>query len=65
VTRTSDFSLRSFYAAQKQMAELAFSLLRMQAGAPAGEWVDEHFRTEYQEVRERDRSAMMLRRARR
>jgi hypothetical protein len=56
VTRTADFSLRNSYAAQKQMAGLAFTLVRMQADTPAGEWVDEHFRTEYQEVRERARS---------
>jgi hypothetical protein len=57
VTRTADFSLRNSYAAQKQMTELAFTLLRMQAATPAGEWVDEHFSREYQEVRERARSA--------
>ena len=56
MTRTADFSLRNSYAAQKQMAELAFSLVRMQADTPAGEWVDEYFRTEYQEVVERARS---------
>ncbi len=56
MTRTTDFSLRNSYAAQRQMAELAFALVRMQADTPAGEWVDEHFRTEYQEVRERARS---------
>ena len=56
MTRTADFSLRNSYAAQKQMAELGFSLLRMQADTPAGEWVDEHFGREYQEVRERARS---------
>jgi hypothetical protein len=56
VTRTAHFSLRNSYAAQKQMSELGFTLLRMQADTPAGEWVDEHFRTEYQEVRERARS---------
>src|SRR6478672_3605986 len=56
VTRTADFSLRNSYAAQKQMAELAFSLVRMQADTPAGEWVDQHFPTEYRDVRERARS---------
>ena len=56
MTRTADFSLRNSYAAQKQMAELAFSLVRMQADTPAGEWVDERFRTEYREVLERVRS---------
>ncbi len=56
VTRTAHFPLRNSYAAQKQMSELAFTLLRMQADTPAGEWVDEHFRTEYQEVRARTRS---------
>jgi hypothetical protein len=56
MTRTADFSLRNSYAAQKQMAELAFSLLRMQADTPAGEWVDEHFRTGYREIWERARS---------
>ncbi|WP_137161205.1 hypothetical protein [Blastococcus sp. CCUG 61487] len=53
MTRTADLSLRNSYAAQKQMAELAFSLLRMQADTPAGVWVDEHFRTEYREIWER------------
>jgi hypothetical protein len=56
MTRTTDFSLRNSYAAQRQMAELAFSLVRMQADTPAGEWVDEHFRAEYREVWERARS---------
>ena len=56
MTRTADSSLRNSYAAQKQMAELAFALLRIQADTPAGEWVDEHFRTEYQDVWERARS---------
>ena len=56
MTRTPDFSLRTSYAAQKQMTELAFSLLRLQAATPAGEWVDEHFRAEYQEVWARARS---------
>ena len=56
VTRTADFPLRDSYAAQRQMAELAFSLVRMQADTPAGEWVDERFRTEYREVWERARS---------
>jgi hypothetical protein len=56
VTRTADFPLRTSYAAQKQMAELAFDLLQLQAVTPAGEWVDEHFRTEYQKVWERARS---------
>ena len=56
MTRTADFSLRNSYAAQKQMAELAFSLLRMEADTPAGEWVDEHFRNEYREVWQRVRT---------
>lgn len=37
MARTADFPLRSSYAAQKQMAQLAFTLLRMQAATPAGE----------------------------
>jgi hypothetical protein len=56
VTRTADFPLRTSYAAQKEMAELAFALIRMQAATPAGEWVDERFGDEYREVRERARS---------
>jgi hypothetical protein len=56
VTRTADFSLRNSYAAQRQMAQLAFTLLRMQAVTPAGEWVDERFSGEYREVWERARS---------
>jgi len=56
VTRTGDFSLRNSYAAQKQMADLAFSLVRMQADTPAGDWVDEHFPNEYREVRQRART---------
>jgi len=56
VTRTSDFPLRTSDAAQEQMAEPAFSLLRLQAETPAGAWVDQHFRTEYQAVWERARS---------
>jgi hypothetical protein len=56
VTRTPAFPLRTSYAAQKQMAELAFSLLRLQADTPAGAWVDQHFPTEYQGVWERARS---------
>ena len=50
MTRTADFSLRNSYAAQKQMAELAFSLLRMKADTPPASG------SEYQEVRERARS---------
>jgi hypothetical protein len=50
------FPLRTSYAAQKQMAELAFALLRIQAATPAGEWVDERFSREYREVWERARS---------
>jgi hypothetical protein len=38
------------------MAELAFTLLRVQADTPAGEWVDGRFGTEYQGVWERARS---------
>ena len=56
MTRIADFSFRSSYAAQKQMAELAFALLRIQADTPAGEWVDERFRREYEDVRERARA---------
>ena len=56
MTRTDSFPLRNSYAAQKQMAELAFSLLRMQALTPAGEWVDERFPTEYRELWERTAS---------
>jgi hypothetical protein len=56
VTRTADFSLRNSYAAQKQMAQLAFALLRMQAATPGGEWVDDRFGGEYREVWERARS---------
>jgi hypothetical protein len=56
VTRTADFSLRNSYAAQKQMAELGFTLLRMQAETSAGEWVDERFGDEYRKVWERARS---------
>lgn len=50
------FPLRTSYAAQKQMAELAFALLRIQAATPAGEWVDERFGGEYRQVWERARS---------
>jgi hypothetical protein len=53
---TTDLSFRKSYAAQKQLAELAFALLRVQAATPAGEWVDERFGDEYREVRERARS---------
>jgi hypothetical protein len=56
VTRTADFPLRTSYAAQKQMAQLAFDLLRLQAITPAGEWVDERFGHEYRAVWERARS---------
>ena len=56
MTRTGEFSLRNSYAAQKQMTDLAFSLVRMQADTPAGEWVDEHFRNEYREVWQRVRT---------
>ena len=56
MTRIADFSFRNSYAAQKQMAELGFALLRIQADTPAGEWVDERFRREYQDVWERARS---------
>lgn len=56
MTRTADFPLRSSYAAQKQMAQLAFALLRLQAATPAGEWVDERFGDEYREARERARA---------
>ena len=56
MTRTADFSLRNSYAAQKQMAQLGFALLRMQADTPAGEWVDERFGAEYREVWKRARS---------
>jgi hypothetical protein len=53
---TADFPLRTSYGAQKQMAELAFDLLRLQAATPAGEWVDERFGAEYRQVWERARS---------
>jgi hypothetical protein len=56
VTRTAHFPLKNSYAAQKQMSEVAFTLLRIQANTPAGEWVDEHFGKEYQEVWERARA---------
>ena len=56
MTRTADFPLRNSYAAQKQMAQLAFALLQLQAATPAGEWVDEHSGDEYREVWERTRS---------
>ena len=56
MTRTADFPLRNSYAAQKQMAQLAFALLRLQAATPAGEWVDERFGNEYREVWERARA---------
>ena len=56
MTRTTDFPLRSSYAAQKQMAQLAFTLLRLQAATPAERWVDEQFGEEYREVWERARS---------
>ena len=56
MTSIGDFSLRTSYAAQKQMAELAFALLRIQAATPADEWVDEHFGAEYREIWERARS---------
>jgi hypothetical protein len=56
VTRTAAFPLRTSYAAQKQMSEVAFDLLRMQAATPAGEWVDEHFGSEYRAAWERARS---------
>lgn len=53
MTDIGEFSFRTSYAAQKDMAELAFALLRMQAATPAGERVDEHFSREYRNVRER------------
>jgi hypothetical protein len=56
VTRTADLSFRNSYAAQKQMAQMAFTLLGMQATTPAGEWVDERFGGEYREIWERARS---------
>jgi hypothetical protein len=56
MTSIGDFPLRTSYAAQKQMAELAFALLRIQAATPADEWVDEHFSGEYREIWERARS---------
>jgi glycine/serine hydroxymethyltransferase len=56
MTGSGDFSFRTSYAAQKQMAELAFALVRMQADTPAGEWVDEHFGNEYRQIWERARS---------
>jgi hypothetical protein len=56
VTWTADFPLRNSYAAQKQMAQMAFALLLLQAATPAGEWVDERFGDEYREVWEDARS---------
>ena len=56
MTRTADFPLRTSYAAQRQMTQLAFALLQLQAQTPAGEWVDERFGGEYREVWERARS---------
>ena len=56
MTTIGEFSLKTSYAAQKQMAELAFALLQVQAATPAGEWVDERFGGEYREVWERARS---------
>lgn len=56
MTRTAESPFRTSYAAQKQMAALAFDLLRMQAATPAGEWVDEHFDGEYREILEQARS---------
>ena len=53
---TAEFPLRTSYGAQKQMAQLAFDLLRMQAATPAGEWVDQRFENEYREVWVRARS---------
>jgi len=53
---TTEFPLKTSYAAQKQLAQLAFDLLRMQAATPAGEWIDEHCGDEYREVWQRARS---------
>lgn len=53
MTNIGEFPLRTSYAAQ--MAELAFALLQIQAATPAGEWVDERFDGEYQEVWQRAR----------
>jgi hypothetical protein len=47
---SDDFAFRTSYAGQKQMAELALSLLTMRADTPAGEWVDDHFGTDYEKV---------------
>lgn len=55
MVRAAEFPLRTSYAAQRQMAQLAFDLLRVQAATPAGEWVDEHFGDEYHDVWERAR----------
>jgi hypothetical protein len=55
MTSIGDFPLRTSYAAQKLMAEMAFALLQIQAATPAGEWVDERFGGEYREVWERGR----------
>jgi hypothetical protein len=43
-------------AAQKQMAEHAFSLLTLRPDTPPGEWVDEHRDPRYAAVREQARA---------
>lgn len=53
---TSDVQFRNSFAAQKQMTELAFSLVTMRANTPAGKWVDDSFGSSYQEVWARARS---------
>ena len=50
------FRFRHSFSAQKQMADIAFSLLRLRAETPAGEWVDEHFAGSYERAWDRARS---------
>jgi hypothetical protein len=50
------FAFRNSYAAQKEMAELAFSLLTLRADTPPGSWVDDHDGDSYRAVREKARA---------
>ena len=50
------FAFRNSYAGQKEMAELAFSLLTLRANTPSGSWVDDHDSEAYQAVRAHARS---------
>jgi hypothetical protein len=56
VHTSDEFAFRSGHAAQKEMAELAFSLLTMRANTPPGSWVDDEFADAYRGVRAEARS---------